>query len=50
MHIKRFLNKFKKEELIMNFEIFEAMYQKLWKLIYDLFAIFGIELADPFAK
>ena len=34
----------------MNFEIFEAMYQKLWTLIYNLFEIFGIELSNPFAK
>ena len=25
----------------MNFEVFEAMYQKLWKLIYDILAVFG---------
>lgn len=30
----------------MNFEAFEAMYQKLWKLIYDILAVFGYEVVD----
>ena len=28
----------------MNFEVFEAMYQRLWKAIYDILAVLGIEL------
>jgi len=33
----------------MKFEVFEAMYQKLWKLIYDILAVLGIDLKDPTA-
>lgn len=30
------------------FEIFEDMYQRLWTLIYDILAIFGIELEKAY--
>ena len=32
----------------MNFEAFEAMYQKLWELIYNICAVLGVELSNPY--
>lgn len=32
----------------MNFDVFEAMYQKLWALIYDILALFNIEIKNPY--
>ena len=32
------------------FETFEAMYKRLWTLIYDILKVFNIELADPYKK
>lgn len=30
----------------MNFDAFEAMYQKLWELIYNILKVFGYEVVD----
>ena len=34
----------------MDFGMFESMYKLLTKLVYDILAIFGVEIADPYAK
>jgi len=33
----------------MKFEVFEAMYQKLWELIYNILKVLGVELENPYA-
>ena len=32
----------------MKFEAFEAMYQMLWTAIYNILAILGVELSNPY--
>ena len=32
----------------MDFELFEFMYQRLWQLIYDICAVLGVDLKNPY--
>lgn len=34
----------------MDFTVIKDMYQKLWAFIYEVLAIFNIDLKDPYAK
>ena len=34
----------------MNFEVFEAMYQMFWDMLYKIFVILNIDIKNPNAK